>query len=197
MALRLKSHDRQRRRSALAWQGSKGGGAAPGKIADANRAAMTRMNQNNNHSMQSGNALNNAVLVTRMEVDLAIATTKEWGEGQEFGIKDRVLELYAEFLALHNGGSDVSEAAATVASGMSGTVSDGPRQAPAPADDSNGAGYVLQGGKYQGRTVAQVYAQDPTYVTNFMANSKYDDSKNAARAFMATLGGEESDPYAA
>lgn len=60
------------------------------------------------------------------------------------------------------------------------------------SSNGNGpGGFVLEfGQKHKGKTIAAIYAEDPTYVSEFLAEkTKHAPTKNAAQKFLALYGG--------
>lgn len=88
-------------------------------------------------------------------------------------------------------GDTVATAVANVEAQLGGTEVAAPAAStPAPTAGATAEGGVeIKFGKYSGQTLAQVYAQDPEYVTGFLAEKTNNAFvKKAAQKFVAALG---------
>lgn len=144
--------------------------------------------------MASQNALNSAIQIAALEFELAKFAMP--GESPFSSAKERVMELYEELFNTHlQKGGDVGAAVATVTQAFPGSQVG--VESPAPA--VGGGQYTQQAsggpgdtavtfGKYQGMTIAQVYAQDPSYIRNYLVEKAREaDVRDACRAFLAQV----------
>lgn len=123
------------------------------------------------------------------QVAVQLVSLEEQTGKLEASPTDRFLELYEVLYDQHmQRGGDIGAAVNNVTRAFPGSEV---QQAPAagPTSYTEGPGGVTIGfGKHQGLTIAQVYATDPTYIRNYLAEkAREPELLNAARAFVAQV----------
>jgi hypothetical protein len=146
--------------------------------------------------MASQNAANLALGLVQLEVQVETPT--------DLTPEERFKELYEYIYNLHlQKGGDIGAAVATVTQAFPAATT---TEAPYPADTSvphqpmasdqyaqpqvgSGPGQVTIGfGKHNGRTIADVYREDPSYIRNYLVEkAKEADMRDACRAFLAQV----------
>lgn len=142
-------------------------------------------------TMASMNAATVASQLVQLEVEVQRLTT---GEPAPTDPVSRFLELYEVLYEQHlQRGGDVGAAVATVTRAFPGSeVAVAADPAPVGGNQQSfdsGPGAVAIGfGKHAGQTIAQVYAVDPTYIRNYLAEkAREPELLNAARAFITQV----------
>jgi len=147
-------------------------------------------------TMASMNAATVALGLTQLENEVGKFTDGDIPAS----VETRFKELYERLYEMHmQKGGDVAAAVATVTRAFpaSETAPAQPAVAGAAPHGGGAGGFVLPEGfrKHAGKTIGQVYDEDPTYIRNFIAvKAREADLKAAANAYLAGID-SNSDPY--
>lgn len=85
------------------------------------------------------------------------------------------------------GAQSTAEAVSNIQSSFPGAQAVTP-PAPQPTQSSDTGSVVIKFGKYSGKTISQVFSEDPDYVTGFLTKSNNDFVKTKVHTFLAERG---------